>query len=147
MPLQYVGIRVSNLERSLRFYTEVLGLREKIRGDNRSEGRGIWVGLEDPRSRVDLELNWYPRSSPFGTPFRTGGALDHIGFRLGAVPRKKLEAEYRRLLDRGARPTRIRPADTNGWMACVRDPDGNWIEIFRTPTLAEKRREHSRTAP
>ncbi|MGC2034269.1 MAG: VOC family protein [Thermoplasmata archaeon] len=147
MPLQYVGIRVSNLERSLRFYTEVLGLREKIRGDNRSEGRGIWVGLEDPRSRVDLELNWYPRSSPFATPFRTGDALDHIGFRLGAVSRKKLEAEYRRLLDRGARPTRIRPADTDGWMACVRDPDGNWIEIFRTPTSAEKRKERSSAGP
>jgi catechol 2,3-dioxygenase-like lactoylglutathione lyase family enzyme len=147
MPLQYVGIRVSNLERSLRFYTEVLGLREKIRGDNRSEGRGVWVGLEDPRSRVDLELNWYPRSSPFATPFRTGDALDHIGFGLGAVSRKKLEAEYRRLLDRGARTTRIRPSDTDGWMACVRDPDGNWIEIFRTPTSAEKRKERSRNGP
>jgi catechol 2,3-dioxygenase-like lactoylglutathione lyase family enzyme len=147
MPLQYVGIRVSNLERSLRFYTEVLGLREKIRGDDRSEGLGIWVGLEDPRSRLDLGLNWYPRSSPFATPFRTGYALDHIGSRLGAVSRKKLEAEYRRLLHRGVRPTRIRPADTDGWMASVRDPDANWIEIFRTPTSAEKRKERSRTAP
>ena len=144
MPLHYTGLRVTNLRRSLKFYTEVMGLREKIRGDHREFGRGIWVGLEDPISRVNLELNWYPAKSKFATRFSAGEGLDHLGFLLGRVSRKKLEAEYARLIRGGARPTRITPASSDGWQACVLDPDGNWIEIYRTPTAAELRAEKKR---
>lgn len=141
MRLHYVGIRVSDLRRSLRFYTKVLGLRETIRGDLRDIGRGIWVGLEDPRSKAKLELNWYPPGSKFGGKYRPGEALDHIGFLIGRAPSRKLVHEYELLLKRGARPTPITPKVTDGWMACVQDPDGNWIEIFRWPTSSEERAE------
>ncbi|MCI4363961.1 MAG: VOC family protein [Thermoplasmata archaeon] len=137
MPLEYVGIRVKNLPRSLRFYTRVMGLRVRKRGDIRKEGGGIWVGLTDPRTGHMLELNWYPPGSTFGTRFSPGEALDHVGFLLGNVSERRLETEYRRLLAAGARPTGIAPADTGGWMACVKDPDGNWVEIFRRPTPSE----------
>lgn len=139
MPLHYVGIRVTNLRRSLRFYTRVLGLRVKIRGDHRSFGRGIWVGLEDPRTKAKLELNWYPPGSRFAKRYVPGEALDHVGFLLGPVPRSRLGAEYDRLLAAGARPTPVTPESTDGWQACVLDPDGNWIEIFRWPTRREVR--------
>jgi catechol 2,3-dioxygenase-like lactoylglutathione lyase family enzyme len=145
VPLHYVGIRVTDLRRSLRFYTRALGLKETIRGDFRKYGRGIFVGLRDPRTGANLELNWYPPGSRFGTPYRPGDGLDHIGIRLGPVPRRTLEAEYRRLVRAGARPTSVTPEDTEGWGAYVQDPDGNWIEIFRTPTAAE--RKASRRAP
>lgn len=141
MRLHYVGIRVSNLRRSLRFYTKVLGLKEVIRGDLRREGRGIWVGLQDPRSKVNLELNWYAPGSKFGKEFRGGEALDHIGFSIGHSTARKLERVYRELLKLGARPTSMTPSTTGGWMACVQDPDGNWVEIFRLPTAAEARAE------
>lgn len=35
MRLEYVGLRVKNLERAIDFYTRVLGLRERVRGDFR----------------------------------------------------------------------------------------------------------------
>lgn len=149
MPLHYVGIRVTNLSRSLRFYRRVLGLREVVRGDDRRSGRGIWVGLSDPRSGARLELNWYPAGSRYATRFSAGEALDHIGFHLGKVPRSRLDSEYRRLLRAGARPTRVTPETSDGWQACVLDPDGNWIEIFRTPTRSETvpQRAAGRRAP
>lgn len=68
MRLHCVGIWVTNLPRSVRFYTKVLGLRESVRGDVRKEGRGVWVGMQDPRSKVKLELNRYPPRSKFGPP-------------------------------------------------------------------------------
>lgn len=141
MQLYYVGLRVRNLRRSLHFYTEVMGLREMIRGDFRKEGKGIWVGLDDPNSHSKLELNWYPPHSKFGGRYSSGDGLDHIGFLLGRVSRRRLEQEYLRLLRNGARPTAVTPKSSDGWQACVLDPDGNWIELFRWPTAAERRME------
>ncbi len=144
MPLHYVGIRVTDLDRSVRFYTRTLGLRVKIRGQDRRGGRGVWVGLEDPVSHAKLELNWYPAGSSFATDYAAGESLDHIGFSLGRVSRRELEREYARLLEAGAKPTAMTPARTEGWMACVADPDGIWIEIFRWPTPAERRKTRPR---
>jgi catechol 2,3-dioxygenase-like lactoylglutathione lyase family enzyme len=143
MGLHYVGIRVTDLDRSIRFYTRVMGLKVAVRGDHREYGRGIWVGLTDPRTHQKLELNWYPPESEFWVEYIPGEALDHVGFFLGRVPASSLRAEYDRLLRAGAKPTAITPDSTSGWQACVTDPDGNWIELFRWPTSAEARAERS----
>jgi catechol 2,3-dioxygenase-like lactoylglutathione lyase family enzyme len=139
MRLEQVGLRVTNLERSLRFYTKALGLRVKARGDTRSWGGGIWVQLEDPRSHRNLELNWYPRGSRFATAYSVGDGVDHLDFSIGIAPTAALERVCQRLIRAGARPTRYTPATTAGWMGCVRDPDGIWINVFREPSAAERR--------
>ena len=140
MKLEQVGLRVTDLRRSIRFYTRALGLREVRRGDTRSWGGGLWVLLRDPRSRRLVELNWYPRGSLFAGPYRVGDALDHLDFTLGVASRAALDRAYRRLLRHGARPTRWSPATTEGWSAHVLDPDGVWITVGRRPTPAERRR-------
>jgi len=138
MRFEYVGLRVTRLERSLRFYTKALGLREVRRGDTRSWGGGVWVLLEDPRSHRRVELNWYPKGSMFFRAYRPGEAVDHLDFTLGVASRKKLEAVYRTLLKQGAKPTGYEPSTTAGWMASVTDPDGIWITIGRRPTASER---------
>ena len=80
MHLEYCGIRVTNLERSLKFYSELLGLREVKRGTQYELGGGIWVLLRDEESKQQLELNWYPEGSPFNVPYVPGEGLDHVGF-------------------------------------------------------------------
>ena len=58
MHLEYVGIRVTNLKRSLKFYTELLGLKEVGKGDFTKYEAGIWLKLkEDEKSGQHLELN------------------------------------------------------------------------------------------
>ena len=147
MRLAAVGLRVTDLKRSLRFYTRILGLREVRRGDTRSWGGGIWVLLRDPRSRRMIELNWYPKGSLFYTPYRTGDALDHLDFDLGPVARTVLQRTYRRLLAGGGRPTGYHPSTTAGWMASVRDPDGMWITVGRKPTRSERAALQRATRP
>lgn len=139
MRFDVVGLRVSHLERSLRFYTKALGLSVVARGDTRSWGGGLWVRLRDPVSRREVELNWYPRRSMFWWKYRAGDGVDHLDFSLGVASVAALERTYRRLLAAGGRPTGYEPATTAGWMASVRDPDGIWITVGRRPTPAERR--------
>jgi len=140
MRFDNVGLRVTDLPKSLKFYTKALGLRVVRKGDTRSWGGGLWVLLEDPGSRRKVELNWYPLGSRFGGPYRAGDAVDHLDFTLGVASRAELEKVYRRLLKLGARPTGLEPGTTEGWMASVTDPDGIWITIGRRPTAAERRK-------
>ncbi|HEY4705239.1 MAG TPA: VOC family protein [Thermoplasmata archaeon] len=126
MYLKYVGIRVTDLDRSVRFYTELLGLREEKRRDTREWGGGIWVMLKDETSGQRLEVNWYAPGSRHATPYVPGEGLDHLGFVVDDV-----ETTYRDLVAKGAGPTDLSPKDTDGWVAYVTDPDGNWIEIFQ----------------
>ena len=124
MVLRYFGIRVTDLEKSVRFYTKAAGLKERRRG-TMSHG-GVWVLLQDPRSKQRLELNWYPPGSPFATKYEPGDGLDHIGFK-SSDP----EAMAKKLLAKGAAPALV-PTDKNGVKGIfyVKDPDGNWLEFF-----------------
>ncbi len=126
MRLEYFGIRVRDLDRSLKFYSEALGLKEVKRGTQYEAGGGIWVLLKDAESNQQLELNWYPANSPFASPYIAGEGLDHIGFIV-----ENVRATYEELLAKGAEPTELNPSRTGGWLAYVKDPDGNWVEIFQ----------------
>jgi lactoylglutathione lyase len=124
--LSYCGIRVTNLERSLKFYTELFGLKEVARGDRTKHGAGIYVLLRDPKSRQKLELNWYPKGSRYGMPYAPGEGLDHIAFRVDNVTKT-----FDELVSKGVRATEIDPTVMAGWSAYVKDPDGNWIELYQ----------------
>ncbi len=123
MSLTYFGIRVTDLDRSVRFYTGTLGLRERKRG--RMSHGGLWVSLEDPETHQLLELNWYPPDSPYATPYSVGEGLDHLAFDV-----KDARATIRELLAMGAERA-VEPWLEEGryWIGYVKDPDGLWLEI------------------
>jgi catechol 2,3-dioxygenase-like lactoylglutathione lyase family enzyme len=117
--LEYTGIRVRDLARSVRFYTEGLGLRVGPTG--RMSAGGVWQELKDPDTGAVLELNFYPGDPPY----REGDELDHLGFRVDDV-----EATVRRLTSMGAR-LRIPPFSESGThLAFLSDPDGVWLELY-----------------
>ncbi len=133
MYLKYVGIRVRDLERSVKFYSELFGLKEERRGDMTRYGLGIWVLLRDEQSGERIELDWYPPGSQYDTPYTSGEELDHIGFVVDDVG-----TTYRELLAKGVEPAGVDPSVTEGWTPFVKDPDGNWVEIFQMTPPAKK---------
>lgn len=119
--LEYTGIRVRDLDRARRFYTEGLGLRSIRKG--RMAAGGLWEELEDPESHHLLELNFYPDQPPY----REGDELDHLGFRVRGLPET-----IQRLLALGAK-VRIPPFEDGGLrLAFLSDPDGIWIELYES---------------
>ena len=133
MYLSYVGLRVTNLEKSLKFYQEALGLEEVARGDNSKAGAGVFVLLRDRKSKMKLELNWYPDGSKYDTPYGTGEGLDHVAFCVDDVRKR-----YAQIVASGAGETDFGP-ETGSSYCYVTDPDGNWIELYQRRKPAGKR--------
>jgi catechol 2,3-dioxygenase-like lactoylglutathione lyase family enzyme len=131
--LSYSGIRVTDLERSVAFYTKLLDLVEIERGTY--EG-GTYVLFKDRRSGQRLELNWYPPGSAFAAPYVPGEGLDHLGVRVRSVPETR-----ERLQQLGILPaTRELPSDADVWVLpsghrvmYIKDPDGNFVELYDHP--------------
>jgi len=119
----YTGIRVRDMDRAIRFYTEGLGMeltgRRKI---PRTGGEN--VDLKSPGSDRVLELNWYPRQGML-KEFRKGDELDHMAFTVDSM-----RESIKHLSTHGARLT-VEPFHEGGsWVAFMADPDGIWIELL-----------------
>lgn len=136
MYLSYFGIRVTDLSRSLEFYTEHFGLRPREGSEIATDEpeKEASVLLVDPISRQRLELNYYPEGSPYAVPFVSGEAWDHLAFHVDDLPHFLEE-----LIAHGVRPEKM--AHFEGpilvtptfRVAYIRDPDGNQIELYDTP--------------
>ncbi len=118
----YTGIRVKDLNRSLGFYTQALGMEVARRGTMPHGGE--WVHLRGEGSEQTLELNWYPEGSRFFTEYTSGEELDHIAFKVADV-----EEAYEHLIGMGATPA-VAPKESKGTEVYVKDPDGIWIELL-----------------
>ena len=121
--LYYAGIRVSNLERSIKFYSEILGMEIVHRGTMPHGGK--FAHLKNPGSSQMLELNWYPKGNKFYTRYTRGEELDHLAFVVDNV-----EKSYQWLITKGVKAA-ISPEKSEGTEVYVKDPDGIWIELLQ----------------
>lgn len=125
MKFTYIGIRVKDIEASIRFYTEVLGMRLLGRQQIVTT-KGETAGLQSPGSELVLELNYYEEGSPYATPYEAGEGLDHLGFKVDDV-----KAAFVGLRSKGVEVA-LEPFDEMGApLAFIRDPNGIWIELFQ----------------
>lgn len=114
----YTGIHVSNLKKSITFYTKSLGMTLLFKTEIKETG-GKVAWLRSKGSHQILELNWYPKK------YRYGGksGLDHLAYEVNDAAK-----EYRKLSKR--KTGVIEPFKEGKWiLAYVKDPDGNWIEL------------------
>jgi lactoylglutathione lyase len=119
----YVGIRVTNVQKSVDFYTKVLGM--KVKGQGKCEqAKGETVALGSDEDSFVLELNFYERDSPFNTKYVVGEGLDHLAFKVDNLEKALEEAK-----NAGHRTILEMKADGSRW-AYIEDPDGIWIELF-----------------
>jgi catechol 2,3-dioxygenase-like lactoylglutathione lyase family enzyme len=133
MYLSYFGIRVTNLEASLKFYTVLFGLQQVRQGDSTRNGGGRYVLLKDPRSGQKLELNWYPPNSPYSVEYQPGEGLDHIAFKVDSVSEKVKELASKGVEVIGIPESIANPVLENPYtvhQGFVKDPDGNWIALY-----------------
>jgi lactoylglutathione lyase len=120
----YTGIRVKNLEESIKFYREALGFHVFLKGNMRAH-EGTYVQMKTPTGKQILELNYYPKTSKFYEEYVTGSELDHIGLYV-----KNVREQYRRLIGLGCEPA-VEPFSQGSWvLAFVRDPNGVWLELI-----------------
>jgi lactoylglutathione lyase len=119
----YVGIRVTNLQRSIDFYTKILGMSVSGRGKV-EQTKGETVGLQSEKDGFILELNYYEQNSPYNTKYSVGEGLDHLAFKVDDLDIALEEAR------KAGHPTILEmKADGSRWVY-IEDPDGIWIELF-----------------
>lgn len=126
MEYLHTMVRVADLEESLNFYCNKLGLIETSRRDD-EKGRYTLVFLSAPgdldRAKaarsplVELTYNWDERS------YNGGRNFGHLAYRVDDI-----YATCRKLMDAGVTINRP-PRD--GYMAFVRSPDGISIELLQ----------------
>ena len=120
MRFLYTGVEVTDLDRSIRFYKEGLGMEVAGRGLVAATG-GETATLHTPGSHQMLELNWYPSSK-----YTPGSELDHLAFEVEDV-----EATASRLVELGGCVVREVEHEAEYDLAYVADPDGIWIELVQ----------------
>jgi catechol 2,3-dioxygenase-like lactoylglutathione lyase family enzyme len=121
--LVYTGIRVKDMDESIKFYTQVLGM--KARGRHTIEAtNGEVAGLVSEDGGPELELNYYREGSKYYEEYTEGQQLDHLAFQVENVEKALEEAKR---FGHGS-VLEIR-TQTSMW-AYVQDPNGIFIELF-----------------
>jgi lactoylglutathione lyase len=119
MKYLHTMVRVTDIEQSLRFYRDALGLKELSRRDY-PKGRFTLVFLAAPgdeTAQLELTHNWDPQ------PYDGGRNFGHLAYAV-----ENIYESVQRLMDHGVTINRP-PRD--GHMAFVRSPDNISIELLQ----------------
>jgi len=119
MKYLHTMVRVTDVDRSLRFYCNALGLKEVRRYESK-EGRFTLIFLAAPGdedAQIELTYNWDPEQ------YGIGRAFGHVAYQVDDI-----YAACQRLADHGV--TILRPP-RDGRMAFVRSPDDISVELLQ----------------
>lgn len=135
----HVGICVSDLDRSMRFYCDGLGFEPAERYDLDSTlmpGLDRALEIEGPLTAISqmivsggmkVELLHYPGREPQGTPSTSRGllGLTHLSFNV-----EKVDTAAKRLVEYGGTILEETRAETGIVLLFLTDPDGTRVELM-----------------
>jgi catechol 2,3-dioxygenase-like lactoylglutathione lyase family enzyme len=125
-PLHHLSLTVSDLERSVPWYCEVLGF--EVIGDQRhGDGRTVVLALTDAEFTLLLQEHKAHEGTSF-TEFRPG--LDHLSFRLHDAA--ELD-RWRARFDEAGVAYQSPRSEAYGSVLIFRDPDRIQLELFVDP--------------
>ena len=126
-------IRIADIEESLDFYVNKLGLKEVRRFEN-TTGRYTLIFLAAPEDEhkgvtekaplIELTFNWDPEE------YKGGRNFGHLAYEVDDI-----YATFQRLMDNGVTINRP-PRDGN--MAFIKSPDGISVELLQKGPAKEK---------
>jgi lactoylglutathione lyase len=125
MRILHTMLRVGDLERSLRFYTEVLGMR-LLRKNEYPDGKFtlafVGYGEESDTAVLELTYNWGVAK------YELGGAYGHVAIAVDDAYKACEEVKRR-----GGKVTREAGPMKHGTtvIAFIEDPDGYKIELIQ----------------
>lgn len=117
--MYHTCITVLDLEKSMKFYEEALGLKE-VRRIEAADGSSKIVFLETEGSLCQLELTWYADREE---PYNLGDNEIHIGFRTD---------DYEASLAKHRQMGCVCFENPRFGVYFIEDPDGCWMEIVPT---------------
>lgn len=120
-------IRVGDLDRSIKFYTECIGMKFLRKWDYPEDEYTLaflGFGTEMDSTVLELTYNYGVKS------YEHGGAYGHIAIAVDDV--KKSISELK------AKNIPVDYEDDKGFMAFIRDPDGYQIELLNEKMMLEK---------
>lgn len=112
----HFNFNIFDLDRSLKFYEEALGLKE-VRRKEAEDGSFILVYLGDGKTNFSLELTWMRDREE---PYDLGDEEFHL-----ALVTDDYEAAYKKHKEMGC----ITFENPAMGIYFITDPDGYWIEI------------------
>jgi len=131
MRILHTMIRVNDLDESLRFYTEVLGmklLRKKEYPSGQFTNAFVGYGAEDEGAVMELTYNWGK------SDYVLGDAFGHV-----AIGVDDIHKTVALVKERGGKVTREPGPMKHGTtvIAFVEDPNGYKIELIETTSRAQ----------
>lgn len=125
--ISHVGIFISSVGSSMKFYRDVLGFREFSRGPG-SGGQPGWVGLQAPDGSDYIELLPFP-SVPSPSDLK---AQNHFGLASSDVSKTVASLQLRATGDLVSSPIEVQTGGSLPPRVNLFDPDGARVEIMGT---------------
>jgi lactoylglutathione lyase len=123
----HTSIRTSNMDRSIDFYTRLMGLKLQSRREIKQNNAEIAFLQDSEEKGAKLELTYYKNQKKFIQADYEERLFDHLAFDIKDMDKtiSKLRSEKITVTDE---PFRLGP--TGPLIAFIEDPDGILIELI-----------------
>lgn len=127
MTFAHVSIRASDIDQSIAFYRDMLGMEVSKRSPI-PQNRAEICFLKDPKGEFSLELTHYDDQKDFVQADYMKRTFDHLAFKVddlkGVVEKSRSSGVI--ITDE---PFELSPGH---WLAFIEDPDGTLIELIQS---------------